>query len=119
MGCPEIGYDRGVSTLTAPVSDLPLTASRAEQLGRELDALREQVLQDRGAADAAYIRRVITTQRSLELAGRLLLLASGRRSAWVLGTTLASTALITEDGLPVKDLAEVRLQNLQRRPGQD
>ena len=31
----------------------------------------------------------------------------------------ASTALITEDGLPVKDLAEVRLQNLQRRPGQD
>ena len=26
---------------------------------------------------------------------------------------------ITEDGLPVKDLAEARLQGLQRRPGQD
>lgn len=30
----------------------------------------------------------------------------------------SSTALETEDGLPVKDLAEARLQGLQRRPGQ-
>ena len=30
----------------------------------------------------------------------------------------ATTALETEDGLPVKDLAEARLQALQRRPGQ-
>ena len=30
----------------------------------------------------------------------------------------ATTALITEDGLPVKDLAEARLQGAQRRPGQ-
>ncbi len=29
----------------------------------------------------------------------------------------ATTALITEDGLPVKELAEARLQALQRRPG--
>jgi hypothetical protein len=29
----------------------------------------------------------------------------------------ASTALISEDGLPVRDLAEARLQTLQRRPG--
>lgn len=29
-----------------------------------------------------------------------------------------TTALETEDGLPVKDLAEARLQGLQRRPGQ-
>jgi hypothetical protein len=29
----------------------------------------------------------------------------------------ATSALISEDGLPVKDLAEVRLQGLQRRPG--
>ena len=30
----------------------------------------------------------------------------------------ATSALETEDGLPVKDLAEARLQGLQRRPGQ-
>ena len=33
-------------------------------------------------------------------------------------TAAASSALETEDGLPVKDLAEARLQGLQRRPGQ-
>jgi len=37
-------------------------------------------------------------------------------AAWK--TAAASTALETEDGLPVKDLAEARLQGLQRRPGQ-
>jgi tetratricopeptide (TPR) repeat protein len=37
-------------------------------------------------------------------------------AAW--RTAAATTALETEDGLPVKDLAEARLQGLQRRPGQ-
>ena len=37
-------------------------------------------------------------------------------AAW--RTAAASNALETEDGLPVKDLAEARLQGLQRRPGQ-
>jgi hypothetical protein len=32
-------------------------------------------------------------------------------------TAAASSALETEDGLPVKDLAEARLHELQRRPG--
>ena len=30
----------------------------------------------------------------------------------------ATTALETEDGLPVKDLAEAKMQGMQRRPGQ-
>jgi hypothetical protein len=38
-------------------------------------------------------------------------------AAWK--TAAQTTALETEDGLPVKDLAEARLQGLQRRPGQD
>ena len=37
-------------------------------------------------------------------------------AAWK--TAAATTALDTEDGLPVKDLAEARLLGLQRRPGQ-
>jgi hypothetical protein len=37
-------------------------------------------------------------------------------AAWK--TAAGTTALETEDGLPVKDLAEARLQGLQRRPGQ-
>jgi hypothetical protein len=42
-----------------------LTPAQVEQVGRELDAIREQVLASRGAADAAYIRRVIAGQRTL------------------------------------------------------
>jgi hypothetical protein len=41
-----------------------------EALGRELDAIRQSDVESRGAADAAYIRRVIDTRRKLELVGR-------------------------------------------------
>ena len=58
-----------------------LTAEDIEALGRELDAMRQEVLDSRGASDAAYIRKVIDVQRKLELGSRavLLVLASSRR----------------------------------------
>ena len=69
-----------------------------ERLGRELDAIRQQVVDTRGAADAAYIRRVIRVQRSLELAGRsLLLLASSRRVPWVVGTAALTVAKVLDN----------------------
>ncbi|HYH34640.1 MAG TPA: acyl-CoA desaturase [Nocardioides sp.] len=74
-----------------------LTLDEVEQLGHELDALRQQVLESRGAADAAYIRRVIAVQRSLELSGRLLLLASRYRPAWLLGTAALTVAKILDN----------------------
>ena len=43
---------------------------QAEAFGREMDAIREEVLASRGAADAAYIRRMIRAQRALEVASR-------------------------------------------------
>ena len=42
-----------------------LTSREVEDLGRELDALRQRVLDSRGAADAAYIRRVIAAHAPL------------------------------------------------------
>jgi NADPH-dependent stearoyl-CoA 9-desaturase len=70
-----------------------LSAEDIENIGRELDALRQSVLDTRGARDAAYIRRVIEVQRKLELAGRaFLLIGSRRRSAWVIGTTCLTLA---------------------------
>ena len=51
-----------------------LTPEDIEQLGVELDTIRQDVLDDRGARDAAYIRRVIAVQRRLELGGRAVLL---------------------------------------------
>jgi NADPH-dependent stearoyl-CoA 9-desaturase len=74
-----------------------LTAEDIEQLGRELDAIRAEVIESRGADDAAYIRRLIKTQRSLELGSRVVLLASIFPPAWLLGTAGLSVAKILEN----------------------
>ncbi len=74
-----------------------LSEAEVEALGRSLDALRQQVLDSRGAADAAYIRRVITLQRWLELAGRLVLLDSRRRPAWWAGVGALALAKVLDN----------------------
>jgi len=88
------------SERTAPDRSRPgdLTAEQVEQIGRELDAIRDGVLAARGEVDAAYIRRVIAVQRSLEIGGRLVLLAGSRRRwAWVVGTTALATAKVLDN----------------------
>lgn len=81
-----------------PVHELQhLSRADVEQLGVELDAIRQQVLDTRGAGDAAYIRRVIRAQRSLELGSRLVLMASGYRPAWLLGTLGLALAKILDN----------------------
>jgi len=42
-----------------------LTEADVEQLGRELDAIRAEIEESRGDADAAYINRMIRIQRGL------------------------------------------------------
>src|SRR6202008_1076277 len=42
-----------------------------EEFGRELDAMRDEVLDSRGDSDRRYILKLIRTQRSLALGGRL------------------------------------------------
>ncbi|OBK30512.1 fatty acid desaturase [Mycobacterium asiaticum] len=68
-----------------------------ENLGRELDAIREHVLASRGERDANYIRKVIDGQRRLELASRALLLFSLFPPAWVIGTAGLSISKIVEN----------------------
>jgi len=74
-----------------------LSAEDIEQLGKELDAIRQEVIDSRGASDAAYIRRLIKTQRSLELGSRIVLLASIFPPAWLVGTAGLSVAKILEN----------------------
>ena len=57
-----------------------------------------------------------TVQYLLGLAAERMGNIAEAEAAWK--TAAQTTALETEDGLPVKDLAEARLQGLQRRPGQ-
>jgi NADPH-dependent stearoyl-CoA 9-desaturase len=74
-----------------------LSPEDVEAIGFELDAIRQDVVDSRGDADAAYIRRVIDVQRKLELGSRAVLLASGFPPAWVLGTIGLSVAKILEN----------------------
>ncbi|MDI6910019.1 acyl-CoA desaturase [Nocardioides sp.] len=74
-----------------------LTSDEIELLGKELDAIRQDVLDSRGERDAAYIRRVVQVQRMLELGGRATLLRSRRPTAWVLGTTALTLAKILDN----------------------
>jgi NADPH-dependent stearoyl-CoA 9-desaturase len=74
-----------------------LTEADIEQLGVELDTIRQSVIDTRGAADAKYIRTVIKTQRSLELGSRAVLLFSLFPPAWVVGTAGLSAAKILEN----------------------
>ncbi|AJR18326.1 acyl-CoA desaturase [Pimelobacter simplex] len=63
-----------IDTTAAPADEKyhGLTAEQIEQLGAELDGLRQRVLADLGEADAEYLRKVVTTQRKMEIAGRAL-----------------------------------------------
>ena len=74
-----------------------LTNEEIEGIGRELDALRAEVMDSRGARDAAYIRRVIKIQRGLEIGSRVVLLFSRNKFAWVAGTAGLSLAKILEN----------------------
>jgi fatty acid desaturase len=74
-----------------------LTEDDVAALGRELDQIRDDVLASRGEADAAYVRRLIAVQRSLELGGRCALLASRWRPAWLLATTCLTVAKVLDN----------------------
>ncbi|MGY1637068.1 fatty acid desaturase family protein [Geodermatophilus sp. SYSU D00742] len=74
-----------------------LTAEDIELIGKELDDIRQGVIDTRGEADAAYIRKVIDVHRKIELGSRAVLLASGFPPAWILGTVGLSVAKILEN----------------------
>ena len=74
-----------------------LTADDIENLGRELDAIRADVIASRGERDAAYIRKVIDGQRKLELSSRAILLFSLFPPAWIVGTVGLSVSKIVEN----------------------
>ena len=59
-----------------------LTDEEVEQIGRELDAIRAEIEDSRGAKDAAYINRMIKVQRGLAAAGRVSMLAGTWGARW-------------------------------------
>jgi NADPH-dependent stearoyl-CoA 9-desaturase len=74
-----------------------LTPEQIEELGREFDAVHEEVFADLGDRDSRYIRSTIKLHRHLVLAARALLLGSRYKPLWLAGTTSLSLAKILEN----------------------
>jgi linoleoyl-CoA desaturase len=74
-----------------------LSNEDVENLGKELEVIRQQVISTRGERDAAYIRTVIDFQRKLELGSRGALLFSLFPPAWLAGTVGLSISKIIEN----------------------
>jgi fatty acid desaturase len=74
-----------------------LTQADIEELAYELDAIRTDVEESRGARDAAYIRRTIAFQRVLEAASRVAIAGTRSRAGWIAGTTALAFAKSVEN----------------------
>ena len=109
-----------------------LSAADIEHIGRELDAIRRDVEESRGAADAAYIRRAIAFQRALDAHDQLPLPYDRARTLLLLGRLqrrgnerLAARATLEEaarafDAVGAArwaDNARAELDRLGARPG--
>ncbi|TXL62754.1 fatty acid desaturase family protein [Aeromicrobium terrae] len=74
-----------------------LTYEQLDELGRELDAIRQRVLDDLGQADADYIRRVIKVQRAFEVLGRVGIFMPFFWPAFLAGVAFLALAKILEN----------------------
>jgi linoleoyl-CoA desaturase len=74
-----------------------LTREEADAFGRELDALRQEVVADLGARDVEHIRQMIRTVHRSEAAGRVLLHFGLGPVSFLLGTSALGLAKILEN----------------------
>ena len=74
-----------------------LTTEQVEELGRELDALRDRVVADLGDEDRAYIYRIIKAQRGFEVAGRGLMYLGFLPPFWLAGVGALSVSKILDN----------------------
>ena len=75
-----------------------LTPDQIDELGRELDAIRADIVDSRGERDYRYIHNIIRLQRGLEFGARALLYFGARnRTVWTIGTGTLAVAKILEN----------------------
>lgn len=74
-----------------------LTYEQLEEFGRELDEVRQRVLDDLGQADANYIRRVLRVQKWFEVLGRIGIFLPIFPPAFIAGIILLSLSKIIEN----------------------
>jgi linoleoyl-CoA desaturase len=74
-----------------------LSADQLDELAREFDAIHDQVHGELGERDRRYIKSVIKLHRQIAVAGRVLLLGSRSKPAWLAGTGCLAVAKILEN----------------------
>jgi fatty acid desaturase len=74
-----------------------LSDDQIEELGREFDAIHDEIYGDLGDRDRRYITSMIEMQRRLAVLGRVLLLAARLRPAWAAGMSALASAKILEN----------------------
>ncbi|MFB2538016.1 MULTISPECIES: fatty acid desaturase family protein [unclassified Acinetobacter] len=74
-----------------------LSQTELDELARELDAVRQEVIDDLGEKDAKYIRKVYSAVRYSEVAGRACLMLGWFPPTWLLGTGLLGMSKILEN----------------------
>ncbi len=82
-------------TIESPLARL--SDEQIEQLGKEFDAIHDEVFNDLGERDATYIKSMIEMHRRLVVMGRVELLGSRYWPLWLLGTASLSAAKILEN----------------------
>ncbi|MEA2294472.1 MAG: NADPH-dependent stearoyl-CoA 9-desaturase [Solirubrobacteraceae bacterium] len=90
----------GIPTIDESLIENPIarfSAEEIEQIGKEFEALHDEVFDDLGERDAKYIRSIIELQRRMALIARILLVGSKYKPLWISGTALLSTAKILEN----------------------
>jgi NADPH-dependent stearoyl-CoA 9-desaturase len=83
------------SMIESPLAHL--SDDEIEAIGREFDAIHDEVFAELGDRDRRYIESMIELQRRLAVLGRALLVVSRLKPAWVLGTASLSLAKILEN----------------------
>jgi linoleoyl-CoA desaturase len=74
-----------------------LSPEQIDELGREFDAIHDEIFAELGDRDRRYIVSMIEMHRRLVVLGRVLLLASRYKPTWIAGTTALSMAKILEN----------------------
>src|SRR4051794_40671360 len=82
-------------TIESPLAEL--TDEQIEQLGKEFDAIHDEVFNDLGERDAKYIRSMIEMHRRLVLMARAALVPSRFWPSWIFGTAALGSAKILEN----------------------
>ncbi|QDQ93754.1 acyl-CoA desaturase [Rhodococcus sp. WB9] len=80
-------------------NDAPVVLShdQVEEIGRELDALRDRTVADLGAEDREYIYKIIKAQRGFEVAGRGLMYLGFFPPAWIAGVGALGVSKILDN----------------------